>query len=598
LSTCKHRQFFGGFMPPQVPGPGAGPSPIVQQSPAEVEEAKSSDLEKKSAEQQPETSKHDAPKPYRATSKEASNRKAELSTQGTAQQAALNGKLEKKAGQSEKAAQPSVSKEDSKVIDLAKKANAEVMKGMNDAKVIDLAHQANAHVMDGLEKSRSMARQKEAETIATEANRAAHGQPNPEFKKHMRVPLATPEMLAEFGVYSTLKPKFEDSEKVIQKMDNYNRETTAKDRENPKDALPYQVSARSMEKLLGPYGYYTQLSGGPETQQQILDVALHNWRVTPPEGRKALHSRESSPALANGDYSKNWIRPPQTSRVEDERIEKNQVVYDPPLPGAHNIPYQGPRADRPDPGRVWAQAKKDFTDAGFDVINSMGGGVAEAPGKRAAEVSHGRAGRPQIIETRNSTPPPERNVAETQPHKSQQITGSQPEPANQAVTGKPQMQAPKTESKPLKQTGPQGVRDEVAKREINESKVVKSDKGFKPPRKLAEVNKDLNATQNELESLVADRGNLALRDLIREGLDGRELRGTRKQKAHEVEHILNQIVQRGGRRDATIEDRHRAEQAKEYIKQIQDLSSRLNELNEEHRWAKLNEQNEEYAKTR
>ncbi len=189
-------------MPPQVHKAGAEAGPVVQQSPAGVEQVKSSEPEKKPTEQQTETSKNDAPKPYRATSKEASNRKAELSTQAAAQQAALNGKLERKAAKSEKAAKPATSKEDAKLIELAKKANADVMKGMSDAKAIDLLHKANAHVMDGMGKAQEITKhyreatlQKKGEELATELKQLASG-----------------------------KPSFEESERMIQKIDAYNSE--------------------------------------------------------------------------------------------------------------------------------------------------------------------------------------------------------------------------------------------------------------------------------------------------------------------------------------------------------------------------------------
>ena len=120
-------------MPPQVPKTGSGSATVVQQAPAE--ETKSSNIEKKPAEQPKEASKNDAPEPYRATSKEASNRKAELSTQGTAQRAALIGVFEQKMAK------------DDKLIELAKKTNADVMKGVNEAKVIAVAHKTNVDVM-------------------------------------------------------------------------------------------------------------------------------------------------------------------------------------------------------------------------------------------------------------------------------------------------------------------------------------------------------------------------------------------------------------------------------------------------------------------
>jgi hypothetical protein len=118
-------------MPPQVQGPGSGSSPIVQQAPAGVDNTKSSDQEKKPIEQ-PKDAPKIQPEPYRASNKEASNRKAELSTQATAQRATLFSIWEEKKAK------------DDKAIELAKKANAEVMKAVNEAKAIAVANQAIA----------------------------------------------------------------------------------------------------------------------------------------------------------------------------------------------------------------------------------------------------------------------------------------------------------------------------------------------------------------------------------------------------------------------------------------------------------------------
>jgi hypothetical protein len=121
-------------MPPQVQGPGSGSTPVIQQAPAGVDTAKSSDQEKKPIEQ-PKDAPKNQPEPYRASNKEASNRKAELSTQATAQRASLFSIWEQKNAKEDKA------------IELAKKANADVMKGVNEAKAIAVSHKVTVDVM-------------------------------------------------------------------------------------------------------------------------------------------------------------------------------------------------------------------------------------------------------------------------------------------------------------------------------------------------------------------------------------------------------------------------------------------------------------------
>lgn len=96
-------------MPPQVNPSGC--RPIHLQASAGAEELKSCETEKKAPEEHKESSTSTTDQ-HRATQKEVSNRKAELSTQAVAQQAALNGKLEQKAAKSENGAAPAKTIED------------------------------------------------------------------------------------------------------------------------------------------------------------------------------------------------------------------------------------------------------------------------------------------------------------------------------------------------------------------------------------------------------------------------------------------------------------------------------------------------------
>ena len=376
-------------MPPQVTKAGGGPAtqqPISQEqkdakstssttaTSAAADSVNASEPQQKSqqAQEDPKT----AARSHQSSQKHATEKRSQQSMQGQMMQRDLQKKVGKQQPEglweSMKSAANAVAVESfNKTAHIVDRATA-------DAAMTNAAQKANAHVMQGVKQARDITREQQAKTISSEADRAAHGQPNPEYKKHKHNPLANDNFLAEQGIYANLKPKFEDSEKVIQKMDQYNSQTAANDLQ--KTQLTHAVRSDSMEKLLGPYGYYTT-NTSPDTQQQILDVALYNWRNTPPEARQALHARDKNSPALQGDFSKKWINPPRTSVTEEERLRRSQVVQDPPLPGAYMQPgYQGPRGNRPDPQQVYAKGAHDFQKAGFDVINSMGGGVAAKGG--------------------------------------------------------------------------------------------------------------------------------------------------------------------------------------------------------------------------
>lgn len=223
----------------------------------------------------------------------------------------------------------------------------------------------------------------------------------------------------EIELAASGKSSFANVERAIGNLDAYNREAPGAEIKQ----LLLQKD-ESVKKLLGPYGYETVDYGQrfPEdrkiTQTEVLDTALHNWRNTPLEARKAIHAGDYM--NLPDDYKKNW-QPVDGVKIaqQNRATESDQVVRNAPLPGDHGRSYEGPRRNQPDPGLVSAQAKKDFTDASFQLINSLGGGLpAEAPGSPATVVNPKRSsttGRPIIIDTSRSAPAPQRNVAETQP---------------------------------------------------------------------------------------------------------------------------------------------------------------------------------------
>jgi hypothetical protein len=76
-------------MPPQVGKAGCGTGPVVVQGNTGAEEAKSPELKNKPVEQQHEKNNNGKCGPYRATTKESSNRKAELAASATSQQTTI-----------------------------------------------------------------------------------------------------------------------------------------------------------------------------------------------------------------------------------------------------------------------------------------------------------------------------------------------------------------------------------------------------------------------------------------------------------------------------------------------------------------------------
>ena len=97
-------------MPPQLEGPGCRPGPIATQKTGEAEEVKSNECEKKPPEEHKEASTGTTGQ-YRASQKEANNRKAELAARGVSQQTALTGKLKTVRSGNEKPPNAEVSAE-------------------------------------------------------------------------------------------------------------------------------------------------------------------------------------------------------------------------------------------------------------------------------------------------------------------------------------------------------------------------------------------------------------------------------------------------------------------------------------------------------
>ncbi len=173
-----------------------------------------------------------------------------------------------------------------------------------------------------------------------------------------------------------------------------------------------------MKKLLGAYGYDTTLQGhiggkspgvlsGTEkiSQYEILDTALHNWRVTPQEERQMLRGLASPPF----NLPKGWETPIDT-HLQNQYIKGKQVeLQNEPQGNYMAAPIARERENQTDPNVALARGKKEVVDGAVTTIGSMGG--AGVSGKSP------RAGEP--VEPANAphrgAPPEPISVAETQP---------------------------------------------------------------------------------------------------------------------------------------------------------------------------------------
>jgi hypothetical protein len=381
-------------MPPQV-GKAGGTSYSASSTGVE-DVTKSGDSEKKLPENQKTASEGAAPR--RVTSQEVASRKAEAAASGLSQRAALNNQLDTNANPAKPQQQRKTSKNSDHVWENVKRtvnfAAKSLDKGAHaignvaaDAGVVHLAEKANAHIMEGIGKQKEIILQKKGEDLATEVKRVASG-----------------------------KPSFAESERVIQKIDSYRREVKEAGREHlletsglyhqeirkaprmtTREMFGHKVQVKSpfqeksedsMTVLLGAYGYDKKLSTRESvepgvakiSQEEILDTALHNWRVSTQEERQALQPFARPPITT----PKNWKTPIDISQ-ENRNAEANQFTMNPQTQGNYmGYPASRERENQPDPEQVLAQGKKNYTDASFDVINSFGGGLPAKGGRTNA----------------------------------------------------------------------------------------------------------------------------------------------------------------------------------------------------------------------
>ena len=150
-----------------------------------------------------------------------------------------------------------------------------------------------------------------------------------------------------------------------------------------------------LTELLGPYGYSTitatsdKPGEGHRTRQgEVLDTALHNWRVTSPKDRFTIHTRGGGADIPHKDW-----KTPADTRQQNREAEANQVVLNPPTKGAYmEVPVARPRANQPDPEQVEAQGRYNLGNATIDLINTVGGGLAAKGSRGSASKNLGTRG--------------------------------------------------------------------------------------------------------------------------------------------------------------------------------------------------------------
>jgi hypothetical protein len=410
-------------MPPQVPpGPGPSKGPVVVQSQDGVQEAKSGELEKKPSKDQKEEPK--PPAPHRATAKEASQKKAEMAMTSSTQKIVLNEKLRAKDGKSALSNTKANASESGNVwqtvkgtigfaADAAKagaKAIGDTTANAAAAHAAHLAEKANQYVQAGLSEARRITNDpdRKATELADEVDRVGLG-----YEKNAAYRAAA--KIGDQNFTPPFKPNFDESERMIKKINAFRREASP----TTVQASGLYSKEKALERMLGPYGYSPSLQG-QYTQTEILDTALHNWRVSSPEIRRALHDGDRSVLLSN-DYRKNWQTPADT--LYADRAKEDQQIVSGSVNGIEY--YSTKQGNIPDPGMVQAQADKNYWDAYWNLANSMGGGVAEGGKSEAPGESIGRTEAPY-----RGAPPEPIPAAETQPGPARTSSPPPSEPVN------------------------------------------------------------------------------------------------------------------------------------------------------------------------
>ncbi|HSE39826.1 MAG TPA: hypothetical protein VLH08_03610 [Acidobacteriota bacterium] len=380
-------------MPPQVVRTGDAGTPVTSQAPVTIEQPKTAEVDKSAAQKQ-EPPKQDAQTVAKNT--EGAKKHAEGTKHQEGQRAQMkrneldqklpekkNGKTattakpeeRKTAKQSEKGAWGFV-KDAANIASKAAGAGVAVLRDTTEnASAVHVAEKANAHVTDGIKRTQHIALEKKGAELATELKQMSAG-----------------------------KPSFAESERMIQKIDQYKREV---DNAGGNDAylhglyfqetvkpprmeirkfgvLEYKVKSQfqdepvnHMKDLLGAYGYEpitaTKDPGHPEgriSHYEVLDTALHNWRVSSPEQRQRLHGLSGPPVK----IPKDWKTPLDAQvRQESREAHDKQITLQPEPRGNYMAPpVPRERENQTDPDIALAKGRREVVDGAANTIGAIG----------------------------------------------------------------------------------------------------------------------------------------------------------------------------------------------------------------------------------
>lgn len=365
-------------MPPQVNPAGCGPTHT--QSTAGTEEVKQCEPEKKQAEPQKDSSPASTTTPHRATPKEASARKAEIATAGTAQQTALNHKLktlqsgkEKPSTTHEKSAhaKSTSTQPEGTLWDSAKNAAGVLNSG---ARVIGATtafiagtrklEEADQHVQAGVAKAHEIAIDHRGKELAAEIKRVGSGNSTFAEKEELIKKIdafrheASDAQLQPLYQQESLKPR------NLAYEERLGRQETTEER-----------AKGGLTELLGPYRYQrtndsrsTPNESLKTTQKEVLETALHNWSVTQPDVRASLLAGKNPAGFDTG-----W-KTVEDMRAEDRRKDaKQETLQKEPYGNYDAYPTPRPRGDQTNPETAYIRGKISPLDGAFTIINALAG---------------------------------------------------------------------------------------------------------------------------------------------------------------------------------------------------------------------------------
>lgn len=403
-------------MPPQVHGPSSETAPVVQQGQVNTEETKTAEANKAAQKQEPpKQDAQTAAKNTEAAKQHATGKMQQNVSDAQRKRDELHQRLpDKKAAKSGTTSVPEQRK-------LSGKQSDDGAWGF----VKDTVRMASDAAGAGVDVLRNTTANASAEIIADKAN--AHIKSGMQKVQDITLSKRGGELAEELKQMSSGKPTFDESQRLIQKIDTFKREVdkagndiylhplyfqnTVKPTKMDTHSfgpLKWQVKSQfqdepesNLKNLLGAYGYEAKEGNrnpgdreGRITQNEILDTALHNWRVSSQEERRRLHGLVGPPAT----YPKEWRTPLDAQVRQENRIKHGEEItlQNEPLGNSLGYPTPRERKNQTDPDIALAHAQKELVDAEMAILASMGGpreggespaepiGTARAPYRGAA----------------------------------------------------------------------------------------------------------------------------------------------------------------------------------------------------------------------